>query len=333
MEKSNVKKPAAKKTSATETLVQWDTFQRELANAETLTQVKALADKAKAIEVYCSNAKKGLPAVNLALCWWLRAARRAGVMLAAIERERTGGPKLENKSSQRGTTYQKTLKNVGLLKNTAHRWQQLTLISERDFETFLRTYKSQKDPISMAALLKLLPEEEPEIEELPPLPPGRYRLLYADPPWEYEFSRTSNRRIERKYPVLSLADICNYKDKKDRPIKDLGADDSTLFLWVTSPKLEEAFTVINSWEFEYKTCMVWVKDRIGMGYYARQKHELLLIAKRGNPPVPEPECRPDSVITAPRREHSQKPVGFYEALEKMYPQYPHKFFRSWRCGL
>ena len=53
--------------------------------------------------------------------------------------------------------------------------------------------------------------------------------------------------------------------------------------------------------------MVWVKDKIGMGYYARQQHELLLIAKRGEPPMPAPADRPSSVITAARDEHISKP--------------------------
>src|SRR5690606_19179833 len=77
--------------------------------------------------------------------------------------------------------------------------------------------------------------------------------------------------------------------------------------------------VIDAWGFDYRTCMVWVKDRIGMGYYARQRHELLLIAKRGNFPVPDPEDRPDSVIDAPLGQHSAKPDVVYELIERMYP--------------
>ncbi len=66
------------------------------------------------------------------------------------------------------------------------------------------------------------------------------------------------------------------------PVAEVAADDSVLFMWATSPKLREAMQVVEAWGFDYKTCMVWVKDKIGMGYYARQQHELLLIAKRGD---------------------------------------------------
>lgn len=140
---------------------------------------------------------------------------------------------------------------------------------------------------------------------------GPFAVLYADPPWRYEHSETELRQVENHYPTMSLDEI------KALPIP--AADDAVLFLWATSPKLTEALEVISAWGFRYRTCAVWVKDQIGMGYYVRQRHELLLIAKRGNLPVPDPEDRPSSVIHAARTEHSAKPVEGYELVERMYP--------------
>jgi N6-adenosine-specific RNA methylase IME4 len=65
--------------------------------------------------------------------------------------------------------------------------------------------------------------------------------------------------------------------------------------------------------------MVWVKPSIGMGYYFRQRHELLLVGKRGALPTPDAEDRPDSVIEAASGTHSEKPEKVYELLERMYP--------------
>lgn len=146
--------------------------------------------------------------------------------------------------------------------------------------------------------------------------PQRYPVIYADPPWRYEHSKTVSREIENQYPTMSLEEIC------DLPIVGLAAKDAVLFLWTTSPKLAESMDVITAWGFTYRTCMVWDKERMGMGYYARQQHELLLICTRGELPVPEPANRPRSVQRIVRDpEHSVKPVEFYEIIEAMYPEY------------
>lgn len=152
--------------------------------------------------------------------------------------------------------------------------------------------------------------------ETPPIPEGKYNIIYADPPWRYDFSPTSGRKVERHYPTMDIDDICmTMKEIVDK----IAHDNCTLFLWGTSPKLTWAFDVIKFIDFEYKTCMVWVKDKIGMGYYARQQHELLLIAGRGESQLPEPSARPSSIIEAPRLEHSAKPEEVYGIIERMYP--------------
>jgi N6-adenosine-specific RNA methylase IME4 len=157
-------------------------------------------------------------------------------------------------------------------------------------------------------------------------PSGEYDVIYADPPWKYDFSRSKSRSIENHYPTMELDDIC----RLEIPV----GENAVLFIWATSPKLEQAFKVINSWGFVYKTSMVWVKDKVGMGYYARGQHELLLIAVKGKMPIPAPAKRRDSVIYAPVVGHSKKPEILYEIIESMYPKsnYLELFARSKRKG-
>lgn len=157
---------------------------------------------------------------------------------------------------------------------------------------------------------------------------GTYPVIFADPPWRYDYAETDNRAIENQYPTMPIEDICAL------PVASIATDDCVLFLWATSPKLIEALDVVRAWGFTYKTCMVWAKDKIGMGYYARQQHELLLIATRGAPPTPAPADRPSSVIAATRGEHSAKPDEFYAVIERMYPALPkiELFCRSPRDG-
>ncbi|MGR3290347.1 MAG: Spo0J and IME4 domain-containing protein, partial [Paracoccaceae bacterium] len=104
----------------------------------------------------------------------------------------------------------------------------------------------------------------------------RYPVIYADPPWRYEQSQTNfnSRSIENHYPTMALDDICAM------PVADLATEDAILYMWATAPKLAESFKVIEAWGFDYRTCMVWDKEKIGMGFYTRNQHELLLICRR-----------------------------------------------------
>jgi len=142
---------------------------------------------------------------------------------------------------------------------------------------------------------------------------GQYSIIYADPPWQYEHMVSDSRVIENQYPTMPLDEICAL------PVQDLALQDCLLYLWTPSPILEQAFDVLRAWGFEYRTNIVWDKQSIGVGYYVRQQHEILLIARRGEPVLPEASVRISSVIRAPRGEHSAKPVKVYEALESMHP--------------
>lgn len=161
----------------------------------------------------------------------------------------------------------------------------------------------------------------PDLVELP-----RCAVIYADPPWRYDHNEASSRDIENQYTTMTTAAIS--------ALEVPAGDNSVLFLWATNPKLTEALDVMAAWGFSYRTNMVWVKDRIGMGYYARSQHELLLIGKRGELPMPDPSSRPASVVTAPRGEHSAKPEVFYELIETMYEGLPlaEMFARQARPG-
>lgn len=151
------------------------------------------------------------------------------------------------------------------------------------------------------------------------LPAGTYNVLLADPPWQYDFAETENRAIENQYPTMDVVEIAGYRDSDGVSIHDVIADDAVLFLWATSPKLREALIVMDGWGFDYVTQAVWVKDRIGMGYWVRQQHETLLIGRRGSFSPPEQEIRRSSVIDARRGAHSAKPEAAYELIEEMFP--------------
>lgn len=142
-------------------------------------------------------------------------------------------------------------------------------------------------------------------------------VLLADPPWRYDFSETDSRQIENQYPTADADEIARHLDLPWAPQL---ADDCVLFMWATAPKLREAFVVLEGWGFEYKTHAIWDKEKIGMGYWFRGQHELLIVATRGTKSPPEPDKRFASVFRERRDDkHSKKPECVYRAIEEMFP--------------
>lgn len=149
--------------------------------------------------------------------------------------------------------------------------------------------------------------------EVPP-PTGKYRVIYADPPWKYGNTMPDYFTEQADhYPPMALADIASL------PIREIAEDNAVLFVWVTSPILEESFQVIKAWGFQYKASFVWDKVKHNMGHYNSVRHEFLLVCVRGS-------CQPDvpklfdSVQSIERTEHSKKPEEFRQIIDTLYPQ-------------
>lgn len=151
------------------------------------------------------------------------------------------------------------------------------------------------------------------------LPTKKYGVIYADPEWRFEvYSRDTgmDRAADNHYPTTATDAICQ------RPVGDIASDDCALFLWATAPMMPDALRVMTAWGFEYKSQCVWVKDRIGTGYWFRNQHELLLVGTRGKVPAPAMGTQWPSVIEAPVGKHSAKPDRFYELIEGYFPNLP-----------
>jgi len=172
-------------------------------------------------------------------------------------------------------------------------------------------------------------EKKEEIKRIPPSKlEGKYNVLLADPPWQYDITNTAIRgNADDQYPTMDIEKI------KELPIENITLDNAVLFLWTTSSMIRKAFDVIEAWGFEFKTSMVWVKDRIGTGFYVRSKHEILLIGVKGSF-TPMTTKLPDSAIMAKKEKHSKKPEIFYDIIEKMYAgqKYIELFARNERDG-
>lgn len=139
-----------------------------------------------------------------------------------------------------------------------------------------------------------------------------YQVIYADPPWRYEFPISLSRKIENQYPTMSLEEIGSMKIPSEK--------DSVLFMWSTAPKLEESLQIMKLWGFVYRSHAIWDKDKLGMGYWFRISHEILLVGLKGKFKCPEPSMRIKSIFKQKIRRHSSKPYLVKELIEKWYPE-------------
>jgi N6-adenosine-specific RNA methylase IME4 len=152
------------------------------------------------------------------------------------------------------------------------------------------------------------------------LPDGKYRVIYADPPWKYGDGRTGDGMTatgaEHHYPTMPLSEL------KELDVQGLAADDSVLFLWATVPLLEDALELADAWGFEYKAMFVWDKVKHNMGRYNSVRHEVLFVCTRGAG-TPEVDRLFDSVqVIEKTKKHSEKPEEFRGIIDTLYPSGP-----------
>ena len=141
--------------------------------------------------------------------------------------------------------------------------------------------------------------------------PKKYDVIYADPPWRYDFSKSDSRKIENQYPTMTVDEICTLAVPP--------ANNAVLYLWATAPKLLEGLKVMQAWGFTYKSQAVWDKRKIGMGYWFRGQHEILLVGTKGKFSPPEQSKRVGSVLCYARGKHSKKPEEIRDLISDWYP--------------
>lgn len=148
---------------------------------------------------------------------------------------------------------------------------------------------------------------------------SKYSVLYADPPWDYDGKTQHNgvsavKSAEDHYPTMTLEQLKNLK------IKEKTEDDALLFLWSSSPHLEQALELMKAWGFEYKTiAFVWDKQKTNPGYYTLSQTEICLVGKRGRFPTPRGSRKERQFLSEMRSRHSKKPDEVRQRIQRMFP--------------
>ena len=166
----------------------------------------------------------------------------------------------------------------------------------------------------------------------------RFSTVLADPPWRFN-NRTGkvapeHRRLNR-YATLPLEEIAAI------PVSEHATTTAHCYLWVPNALLPWGLVVLDAWQFEYKTNLVWHKvrkdggsDGRGVGAYFRNVTEIVLFGVRGpGARTLAPARRQVNLIASRKREHSRKPDELYDVIEACSPgPYLEMFGRGQRDG-
>jgi N6-adenosine-specific RNA methylase IME4 len=178
-------------------------------------------------------------------------------------------------------------------------------------------------------------QERTKVSRIPDLypdfPPGRFDVIYADPPWDYggklQFDRSSCAHDEIdpskkifissasfKYPTLKIDELMRI------PVSSIASENCLVFMWTTGPHLSNAIDLGRAWGFEYKTVgFVWDKMIHNPGKYTLSNCEFCLIFKKGKIPQPRGVRNIQQLIRSSRRGHSVKPDEVRNAISAMFP--------------
>lgn len=168
-----------------------------------------------------------------------------------------------------------------------------------------------------------------------PFPNKKYKIIYADPAWEYDDkSESHGGGAGQHFDEMSTDEICGL------PVWRLADEDCLLFSWGTWTHNRDLHRVIDSWGFDYKTCaFVWVKryrngaNYMGMGRWSRANSEYCLLAVKGKPKriskdvkqvfesIEEGIWTPEAINTDVKK-HSEKPDIFRQRIVELCGDLP-----------
>jgi N6-adenosine-specific RNA methylase IME4 len=288
----------------------------------------AYLNKVKAIEIWAQAEKKDAELQNMIAEQKIRTQRILGQLIQEGQRKGEIARKGESKyNSLVSNKNKRTLTDIGISRKDSSIFQTIADIPQELFDNTIDEKKDaiKKSELTTTSMVKVAIEfkkqqRENEMKDVViEKTDKKYRIFYADPPWKYNEVQHANegnfhmKPLGIHYPSLSITELC------DLPIKDLSEENAVLFLWVTSPLLEECFPLIKAWGFKYKTSMVWDKVKHNVGNYVSVRHELLLICTKGSC-TPDIKKLDDSVYSEERTEHSKKPEYFRNFIDKIYPK-------------
>jgi N6-adenosine-specific RNA methylase IME4 len=297
-------------------VVKLERLTQGLAQIRTAQEAKKVVAQADAAERYARIMGLGEEAEGH--CYAIKT--EAKKILGDMERAR---PKNRGAASQRGSVGPATQIDIGLVTQSGKKAKRLiadAALLSRLAEEAPEEYEAVKARRKRLTQVKRDRTRQAKLRRLQEFPGDKYRVIYADPPWQYRDAQqigTDEQEtylgVGQHYPSMSMETLCNL------PVKGLAEREAVLFLWVTTPLLAEVWPVIAAWGFQYKSEFVWDKVRPTFGHYNAMRHEHLLVCTRGQC-TPDIEERPHSILQIRRAgAHSTKPPEFRRLIDTLYP--------------
>ena len=174
--------------------------------------------------------------------------------------------------------------------------------------TGARSLKTEAGNAICAARAKALSEQ------CTSLPTLKASVVYVDAPLGTVGESPFNPRdIVSHYPIMPDADV-------EALIRLVLAPNAWIFAWTSVPFRRRTEVIMENVGGLFIGEMVWSKAGCrGLGRVVRLCHEVLLIYRVGNPPLPPTNAVPDSVVTAEVAEHSRKSNVFRDIIVAMTP--------------
>ncbi len=301
-----------------------DNAKQQLAEIRTIETGVEYLNKVKAIETWAKAEKKDAELQNIIAEQKLRTQRILGGLLKAElpqGRSVTGSDTL-------------SLDKIGVSRNESSAFQKIADLPQEIFEEEIATAKEETNKRIELTTSRMLTaaknyqkeDKKNEWQEKVNKEPQtnsfinifktdkKFRVIYADPAWSYNDKKKGHLTggATDHYETMGIDEICKL------PVDNISENNSILFLWVTSPLLEQGLQTIKSWGFKYKTSFIWDKVKHNMGHYNSVRHEFLLVATKGS-------CTPDnihlydSVQSIERNNnHSEKPIEFMNIIDDLY---------------
>lgn len=315
--------------------------QRQLAAIKTIDAGAEYLSKVKALEAYARATKQDAEIVLMVQEQKLRSMRILGKLLEETELNK-GASEGGEKDGPRGhylvpRDERPRLSDLGITKNESSAYQKIAAIPQEMFEQQIEEAKEQHSTtaeITTSGMLRLAQQVKfaGRMEDLQDrsadLPPDIFQVIYCDPAWQYSNSGL-NGAAANHYMTMPTEEMAKIE------VKGITDTNAVCFMWATNPLLKDAIWLMEQWGFEYKTNLVWVKNKSNygkLGFYVYGQHELLLIGVKGSM-LPTGD-KPKSILYGDNSKHSKKPDRVYELIESMYPglKYVELFSRNLRQG-